>query len=49
MSKGSPTAWASGYPYGRHSTGTTGFDAVDPCERLQAEVPGGLAKHRENQ
>jgi hypothetical protein len=29
--------------------GTTGFDVVDPCERLQVEVPGGLVKHRENQ
>ena len=36
-------------PYGRHSTGTTGFDVVDPCERLQVEVPGGLVKHREKQ
>ena len=30
-----------------HSTGTTGFDVVGSCERLQVEVPGGLAKHRE--
>ena len=29
-----------------HSTGATGFDLVDPCERLQVEVAGGLVKHR---
>jgi len=26
--------------------GATGFDVVDPCERLQVEVAGGLVKHR---
>ena len=29
-----------------HSTGATGFDVVDPCERLQVEVAGGLVKPR---
>ena len=35
-------------PYNRnaHSTGATGFDVVDPCERLQVEVAGGLVKPR---
>jgi hypothetical protein len=41
------TSRIAGYPLKRHSTGTTGFDLVDPCERLQAEVPGGLVKHRD--
>ena len=27
--------------------GATGFDVVDPCERLQVEVAGGLVKHRQ--
>ena len=30
-----------------HSTGATGFDVVDSCERLQVEVAGGLVKHRQ--
>ena len=30
----------------RSSTGATGFDVVDPCERLQVEVAGGLVKPR---
>ena len=37
-------------PYNRstsqHSTGATGFDVVDSCERLQVEVAGGLVKPR---
>jgi hypothetical protein len=28
------------------STGATGFDVVDSCERLQVEVAGGLVKPR---
>jgi len=34
-------------PYNRWafpSTGATGFDVVDSCERLQVEVAGGLVK-----
>ena len=30
----------------QHSTGATGFDVVDSCERLQVEVAGGLVKPR---
>ena len=35
-------------PYNRcaASTGATGFDVVDSCERLQVEVAGGLVKPR---
>ena len=48
---GNPVSGATDPAYrrkiGGHSTGTTGFDAVDPCERLQVEVPGGLVKNRE--